>query len=31
MSMQEYPPSQAAGSFNLEKIRKMIESGAGSK
>ena len=31
MTMQEYPPSQTAGSFNLEKIQKMIESGAGSK
>jgi arylsulfatase len=31
MTMQEYPPSQTAGSFNLEKIQKMIEAGATSK
>jgi arylsulfatase len=31
MSMKEYPPSQTAGSFNLEKIQKMIEAGAGGK
>jgi len=31
MSMKEYPPSQTAGSFNLEKIQKQIEAGAGSK
>jgi len=31
MTMKEYPPSQTPGSFNLEKIQKMIESGAGSK
>jgi len=29
MTMQEYPPSQTPGSFNLEKIQKMIESSAG--
>jgi arylsulfatase len=28
MSMKEYPPSQTAGSFNLEKIQKQIEAGA---
>ena len=28
MTMKEYPPSQSPGSFNLEKIQKMIESGA---
>ena len=28
MTMKEYPPSQTAGSFNLEKIQKMIESGS---
>jgi arylsulfatase len=27
MTMKEYPPSQTPGSFNLEKIQKMIESG----
>jgi arylsulfatase A-like enzyme len=27
-SMKDYPPSQTAGSFNLEKIQKMIEAGA---
>jgi arylsulfatase A-like enzyme len=31
MSMKDYPPSQTAGSFNLEKIQKQIEAGAGSK
>ena len=31
MTMQEYPPSQTAGSFNLEKIQKMIEAGSSSK
>ena len=30
MSLKEYPPSQTPGSFNLEKIQKMIELGAGS-
>ena len=29
MSMKKYPPSQTPGSFNLEKIQKQIESGAG--
>jgi arylsulfatase len=28
MSMKDYPPSQTAGSFNLEKIQKQIEAGA---
>jgi arylsulfatase A-like enzyme len=31
MSMKEFPPSQTAGSFNLDKIQKQIEAGAGSK
>jgi arylsulfatase A-like enzyme len=31
LTMKEYPPSQSPGSFNLEKIQKMIESGAGAK
>jgi arylsulfatase len=31
LSMKEYPPSQTPGSFNLEKIQKMIEAGAGAK
>jgi arylsulfatase len=30
MTMKEYPPSQTPGSFNLEKIQKMIEAGSGS-
>ena len=25
MTMKEYPPSQTPGSFNLEKIQKMLE------
>jgi len=29
MSMKEYPPSQTPGSFNLEKIQKMIQSVTG--
>ena len=29
MSMKEFPPSQSPGSFNLEKIQKMIASPAG--
>jgi arylsulfatase len=29
LSMRDYPPSQTAGSFNLEKIQKMIEAGTG--
>jgi len=28
-TMKEFPPSQSPGSFNLEKIQKMIEAGAG--
>jgi hypothetical protein len=28
MTMKEYQPSQTPGSFNLEKIQKMIEAGA---
>jgi arylsulfatase len=28
VSMQEYPPSQTPGSFNLEKVQKMIEDAA---
>ena len=28
LSMKEYPPSQTPGSFNLEKIQKMIEAGS---
>ena len=31
LTMKEYPPSQSAGSFNLSKIEKQIEAGAGSK
>ncbi|WP_145304406.1 arylsulfatase [Planctopirus ephydatiae] len=31
MTMKEYPPSQTPGSFNLEKIQKMIEAGAAGK
>ena len=31
LTMKDYPPSQTPGSFNLEKIQKMIESGAGGK
>ncbi len=30
MTMKEFPPSQTAGSFNLEKIQKMIEAGSSS-
>jgi arylsulfatase len=29
MTMKDYPPSQSPGSFNLEKIKKQIESAAG--
>lgn len=29
ISMKDYPPSQTPGSFNLEKVQKMIEAGAG--
>ena len=28
MTMQEYPPSQSPGSFNLEKVQEMIENAA---
>lgn len=31
MTMKEYPPSQTAGSFNLDKIQKQIQAGSGSK
>jgi arylsulfatase len=31
LTMKEYPPSQTPGSFNLEKIQKMIEAGAGAQ
>lgn len=31
MTMKEYPPSQTPGSFNLEKIQKVIESAASGK
>ena len=31
LSMKEFPPSQTAGSFNLTKMQKQIEAGAGSK
>jgi len=31
LSMKEFPPSQTAGSFNLDKIQKQIEAGAGSR
>lgn len=30
-TMKEYPPSQTPGSFNLEKIKKQIESAAGGR
>jgi len=30
-SMKDYPPSQTPGSFNLEKIQKQIEAGAGGR
>ncbi len=30
-TMQAYPPSQTPGSFNLEKVQKMLESSMGSK
>jgi arylsulfatase len=29
LTMKDYPPSQSPGSFNLEKIQKMIEASAG--
>ena len=28
MTMKDYPPSQTAGSFNLDKMQKQIEAGA---
>ena len=31
LSMKDFPPSQTAGSFNLDKIQKQIEAGVGSK
>jgi arylsulfatase len=31
MTMKDYPPSQTPGSFNLEKIQRMIEAGAGAQ
>jgi arylsulfatase len=31
MSMKEYPPSQTAGSFNLDKIQKQIEASLGGR
>jgi arylsulfatase len=31
MTMKEYPPSQTAGSFNLEKVQKQIEASIGGK
>jgi arylsulfatase len=31
LTMKEYPPSQTPGSFNLDKIQKMIESGSFAK
>jgi arylsulfatase A-like enzyme len=31
MSMQDYPPSQTPGAFNLEKVQKQIEAAAGGK
>ena len=32
MSMKEYPPSQTPGSFNLDKVQKMIDAaGSGGK
>ncbi|MCL4178288.1 MAG: arylsulfatase [Verrucomicrobia bacterium] len=31
MTMKDYPPSQTPGSFNLEKIQKLIEAGAGAR
>jgi arylsulfatase len=30
-SMKDYPPSQTAGSFNLQKIQKQLEAGVGGK
>jgi len=31
LTMKEYPPSQSPGSFNLEKVQKMIENAAGGR
>ena len=31
MTMQQYPPSQSPGSFNLEKVQKQIESALGGR
>jgi arylsulfatase len=31
MTMKDYPPSQTAGSFNLEKVQKQIEASIGGK
>ena len=31
MTMKDYPPSQSPGSFNLAKIQKQLESGAGAR
>ena len=31
MTMKEFPPSQTPGSFNLEKVQKMIEAGVSGK
>lgn len=31
MPMQDYPPSQAPGSFNLAKIQKQLEAAAGAR
>jgi arylsulfatase len=31
MTMKDYPPSQTAGSFNLDKIQKQLEAATGSK
>ena len=31
MTLKEYPPSQSPGSFNLEKVKKQIESSMGGK
>jgi arylsulfatase len=31
LTLKDYPPSQTAGSFNLESIQKKIESSVGGK
>ena len=31
MTMKEYPPSQTAGSFNLDKVQKQIEASISGK